>query len=190
MIAEKNILLIPLLLLCSCSSSAKMLGENGGTKADTVKFIVIANVGASNYSIAPLIISTDTIDSILYRKGVYDLHVRFSKYLNIIISQKKFNKLFSHFDVVRVCDERPDKFIQEEGALLIIDYRSSSEKNCKLLTVKTVSTALFTLKNLYCYLVSNNFDREILSHIKALYKFYLDTYDHRKERYQSEITCE
>lgn len=190
MIAGKNIILILLLLLYSCSLSANRLCKNGETKADTVKFIVIANVGASNYSIPQLVISTDTIDSIPYRKGVYDQYIIFSKYHNIVISQEMFNKLFSHFGVIQVCDERPDKFIREAGAVLIVDYRSSSGKNCELLTIRNVSVVFYTLQNLYCYLQSNKFDKEILTYIKTLYKFYLKTYDYNGERYKSEIICD
>lgn len=181
-------LLIILCSLLSCKAQTNVVSEKDSQ--ERTKFILIANVGSSNYSVAPLIISTDTINKIEYEKGIYDLIVRFKGFRNVVVNNESYVKLFSHLDVSSNNNVRPNKFPKPYPIKLIIDYRGEDGVDYELLSVKQVSAILYILKNLYCYLENNNFEKSLLDHVKFMHKFYLDTYDRNREVYKSKITCD
>lgn len=180
-----------LLLLCSCSLTTNTLASSKSVKTDSVQFIVIANVGASGYSVAPLIISTDSIKNISYDKNIYDFNLKYRGFRNVVISNENFEKLFCHLSISKKHNIRVENFTKsDEKYKLIIDFRDINNYDYELLSVKSITSIFYVLKNLYCYLESNSINQEILTHINALYKFYLNTYDNKGEYYKSDISCE
>jgi hypothetical protein len=179
-----------LIILCFCISCS-IHGNPLHLKStpQTTRFIVIANVGSSNYYIAPLVISTDSILKIPHTKGIFDVEIKYKGFRNIVVSSSEYEKLFSHLNMYQECNKRPERFIRDVHSILIIDYRNESEVDCELLTMSNIPIVLYTLNNIYCYLLSNNFNHNVIDYVKIFYKFYLDTYDRNRDSYTSEISC-
>lgn len=134
------------------------------------EFIVLAITGNSNYSIAPLIISTTKIESIKYDTTVYDQNVKFWGFKNIIISKYSFNKLLLYLNIFETPKVRPKTFLLNSNFSLIIDYRDSSNIDYELLSLQNLSTSIFVIRNIYCFLIANQFDYNLSEYIKQLYK--------------------
>lgn len=154
------------------------------------QFIILSNVGISNYSIPPLVISADSINIIEYPEGEYDQYAKFNKYKNVIIQFDKYLKLYNYFNVADVHNERPNKFIVEEKPYFIVDYRDSVGTDYILLTLKDLTSTFFVLKNLYCFLDRNSFEQELIDQIVVFYNFYIDTYDPEHHKIIPRMICE
>lgn len=151
------------------------------------QFIIMANTGMSNFSIGSLIISIDTVFSIEYPNGNYDMYVKYGRYTNVVVDKTFYEKLLFYLSQYQSCKERPDKFISEEKNTFIIDYRDETGKECRLLSVQSLDAVLFIIKNIFCFIQNYN-QPFLLECLDWVYKFYINTYD-RDGMYKQKIFC-
>lgn len=136
------------------------------------EFIIISNVGSSNSNIASLIISYEKIDSLTYNRKVFDNHLKYKSYRNIIVSKNKYNKLFNYLNNYENPIKRDEKFIKESQLQLIVDYRKDSNSDYIFLSSKDYSTALFSIRNINCYLKRHKYPQELINAIILFEEYY------------------
>lgn len=153
------------------------------------KFIVISHVGASDYFVAPIVISCDSIKGSLYKKGNYSQHLKFNGYTNYIIDSSAFSKLYSNLNLYKSSRERKLDFTKTEKNILIVDFRNKMDIDFELLSLTEISTTVYFIKNLYCFFISNGYDKKIISHLEFMYSGILKYYDRKGEIYESNLIC-
>lgn len=151
------------------------------------EFIVIANTGSSNYSLSPIVISMDTINSISYDTTIYDQNVKYWGYTNIILKEYEYRLLFSFLNIYVTPRKRPLQFIKDNKYSFIIDYRDYDGNDFELFSARNTQCILSELKLIY-YFVRISISSDILEEsIEDYYRFYSAKDDTDGTKYKRSI---